>query len=441
MKAPGIVIGFSALCIIVAISSCRTTQNIVDTKDLSYLYNPSRNTLNPQYNIYNQSEEVSVLSIKFFSKDLFFSQANPQGIPASLMIVTVKLFNTTQGRVLADTASANLNIIQEEGRQDYMYNISLNVNPGSEYVAEIRILDRIRLHVIQAFVPFNTLSLTNRYNFRLLGHYSKNDLFLPVLRKDEFINLLYYKDLLDSIYISYYEPFREIPYAPSLLLPEKSIDYPPEGIFALPYSDTLPIMLSREGIYMFSVKRNINEGYAIFNFGPTYPEMTTPEVMIEPLIYLATENEMFDLRTALKPKAALDEFWLKCGGNIDKSRELIRIYYNRVQFANYYFTSFREGWRSDRGMIYIIYGPPDKVYKTTEGESWGYRKPEIKTLWGNRYRISESYLFFNFRKNENIFSDNDYVINRSETLVSYWDQAIASWKKGIVFRLDNPEDL
>ncbi len=49
--------------------------------------------------------------------------------------------------------------------------------------------------------------------------------------------------------------------------------------------------------------------------------------------------------------------------------------------------------------------------------------------------------FSHFKKKENIFSDNDFFISRSETLVTLWDQAVASWRKGIVFRLDNPEDL
>ncbi len=40
-----------------------------------------------------------------------------------------------------------------------------------------------------------------------------------------------------------------------------------------------------------------------------------------------------------------------------------------------------------------------------------------------------------------MFSDNEYSISRSETSVSYWDQAVAAWRKGIVFRLDNPADL
>jgi hypothetical protein len=55
--------------------------------------------------------------------------------------------------------------------------------------------------------------------------------------------------------------------------------------------------------------------------------------------------------------------------------------------------------------------------------------------------VSEDYLFFNFKKRESAFTDNDYFLSRSETLVTFWDQAVATWRKGIVFRLDNPEDI
>ena len=65
----------------------------------------------------------------------------------------------------------------------------------------------------------------------------------------------------------------------------------------------------------------------------------------------------------------------------------------------------------------------------------------VKSKWGNRYKVSEDYLFFNFKKRKNNFSDNDYYLSRSETLITFWDKAVASWRKGIVFRLDNPEGI
>jgi GWxTD domain-containing protein len=422
-------------------TSCKTTQQAVDYKDLSYLYNPTKNPINPQYNVINQTDESSVLSVRFSNSDLFFSEANPQSIPTAMVLITVKLFSLTQAKALTDTAVLNLSIVKIPGKMEYVFDLPLKVEKSNEYLAEVKILDRLRLVVAQAFVQFNTLSITNKYNFRVQGHFAKNKLFTPVLRTNEYINLVYSRTPIDSLFISFYQPFREVPDPPSMLLPEKTLDYEPLKVVAIPYSDTLPIMFPKEGVYLCSTDRNIKEGFTFLNLGATYPRLTSPEVMIEPLAYLASQDELSELRSAAKPKAALDEFWIKCGGNVDKARELIRIYYTRVLYSNYYFTSYKEGWRTERGMIYIIYGPPDRVYKTIDGESWGYKKPVIRSRWGGRFTVSDSYLFFTFKKREEIFSDNDFYLSRSETLVTFWDKAIASWRKGIVFRLDNPKEF
>jgi len=431
----------SGIVLTAVFNSCKTTQQTVDNKDLSYLYNPTKNPINPQYNIINKTDELSELSVRFSTSDLFFSEANPQGVATASILITVKLYSISQGKALADTTVLDLSIVKDSGRQEYVYNLPLKVEKGVEYVAEVKILDRLRLIVAQDFVEFNTLSYNNRYNFRVEGHFDKNELFSSVLRIDEYVNLLYSRGHIDSLYISFYKSFREVPDPPSMLLPEKTLDYDPLQFVAIPYSDSLPMMFPKEGIYLCSIARNIKDGFTFLNLGSTYPKVTTPEKMIEPLIYLTSQDELAELKSAAKPKAALDDFWIKCGGNVDKARELIRIFYTRVLYSNYYFTSYKDGWRSERGMIYIIYGPPDKVYKTADGESWGYKKPVIKSKWGGRFTVTDSYLFFNFKKRENIFSDNDFYLSRSETLVTFWDKAIASWRKGIVFRLDNPKGI
>lgn len=431
----GLVIAVSLL------DSCKSIQAPVDSKDLSYLYNPTKNPISPRYNFVRTSDNSADFSVKFFASDLFFSEANPRGVPMSIILVTIKLYNVSGGTTLADTSVMNLNIVKETGKNEYVYGTELEVEAGNQYVAEVKILDKLRMTVIQAFVPFNTLSEFNKYNFISRGHFEKNTLFNPVLKENEYVNLVYTRGLADSLYIFYYEPFSLVPDPPSMLLPEKTLDYGPDTIYSIPYSPGQPVMFPEEGIYLCSINKELRDGFTFLNLGQEYPSMTRPETMIEPLAYLASMDEMSSLRASEKPKMALDDFWIKLGGNVDKSRELIRIYYTRVLYSNYYFTSYREGWRTERGMIYIIYGPPDKVYKSAEGESWGYRKPVMRSAWGGRFSVKEDYIFFNFRKKDNVFSDNDYFLSRSETLVTYWDQAVASWRKGLVFRLDNPEDI
>jgi GWxTD domain-containing protein len=428
--------------ILTVMASCGVTRNAaVDTKDLSYLYNPTKSSFRPGFSVFNESENLSILTVRLPAANLLFSEANPRGIPIAQVMITVKLFNITGGRFLADTAFSDLDIIREEGRQEYLYKLMLKVEPGNDYNAEIKILDQIRAEVVQSFVPFNTTSISNKYNFIVRNHNDNNDLISPVVRPNQYVNLLYPRKKLDSLFISVFRPLSEVPYPPSILLPEKIIDYDPDTIISVAYSDTLPLMFPDEGVYFCAPERDSEYGFTLLNFGLDYPTMNDPELMIRPLAYLASAEEMDAMRSSDRPKLALDDFWLKCGGNVDRSRELIRIFYTRILYANHYFTSFKEGWRTERGMIYTIYGPPDKVYKNSEEESWGYRRPVLKNSWGGRVHLQEQYLFFNFKLRKSPFSDNDFYLSRSETLVSYWDRAVASWRKGLVFRLDNPEDI
>ncbi|HCI55385.1 MAG TPA: GWxTD domain-containing protein [Bacteroidales bacterium] len=422
--------------------SCASTKTTFDTKDLSYLYNPLKNTINPAYGIFNETDDRTVLSVKLFAKELFFTEANPAGVPMAQMFLAVKLYNMSSGRTIADTAYYDLNIVKEQQKEEYLYHIPLKVRKGTEYMAEVKIMDKIRDLMIQSFVPFNTLSELNRYNFYAREHFRKSELLKPYVRKDEFFNVIYGRKKIDSLFIAVYKPSDEIPYPPSMILPERSIVTKPDTVVAIPYSDTLPLMLPQKGIFLFKTARDINEGYTIFNFGQDFPTMNKPEEMIKPLVYLLPQEKADSMAASPKPKVALDEFWLSCGGgNIEKARELIRIFYTRTIFANYYFTSWKEGWRTDRGMIYIIYGPPDKLYKSYENETWGYRKPVVRSGWGTRYSVKEDYLFFTFKKRNNVFSDNDFYLSRSESVVTFWDKAVQSWRKGIVFRLDNPDEI
>lgn len=423
------------------LASCTVTQNVTDTKDMSYIYNPARSVYSPFITVYNEGAESSVMNISILRGELYFSEANPEGVPMASVLVSVRIFNNTMGGALADTATFKYDIRKDEVGGAYSVRIPLNTREGSAYTAEIKIIDLIRQRTNQTFVDFERTGPYSGLNYKIRDHFSKNEIFSRVLRRDQYINVLSPSLRPDTLWFFYYKAVTQIPPPPSTILPEITVAPEPEVIVPLVYSDTLPVMFPGEGIYLISVDSLIREGLILYNFGPDHPNMTSPETMIPPLAYLATPQEMEVMLTAENQKMALDNFWLDRTGSIDRSKELIRIWYNRTLFANYYFSSYKAGWLTDRGMIYIMYGPPDKVYKNAEGESWGYKKPPVKSRWGSRYTYEDQYLWFNFRKQKSVFSENDFVLNRAGTPVSYWDIAVARWREGKVFRLDNPEEL
>lgn len=424
----------------VLLASCTVTQNVTDTKDMSYIYNPARNVFTPFISLYNEGDETTLMSISIRRGELYFSEANPEGVPMASLLVSVRLFDNTMGG-LADTATYKYDIRKEDVGGEYVMRIPLDTREGSAYSAEIKIIDLIRQRTQQTFIDFERRGIYSGLNYRIRDHFNKNEMYSRVLRREQYINVVNPPMQPDTLWLFYYKAVKGIPPAPTTILPEVTVASEPEVIVPLVYSDTLPMMFPGEGIYMISVDSLIRDGLVIYNFGPDHPTMTSPETMIPPLEYFATPEEMEEMLTAEKPKLALDKFWLNRTGSIERSKELIRIYYNRTLFANYYFSSYKAGWLTDRGMIYIMYGPPDKVYKNSEGESWGFRKPPVKSRWGSRYTYEDHYLWFNFRKAKNIFSENDFVLNRAGTPVSYWDIAVARWREGKVFRLDNPQEL
>lgn len=85
---------------------------------------------------------------------------------------------------------------------------------------------------------------------------------------------------------------------------------------------------------------------------------------IEQLAYITTRKEINRIskgdREEMKNKFL--EFWKsKDPTPGTEKNELMIEYYRRVYYANRNFSEGMEGWKTDRGRIYIIYGPPDHV--------------------------------------------------------------------------------
>lgn len=58
----------------------------------------------------------------------------------------------------------------------------------------------------------------------------------------------------------------------------------------------------------------------------------------------------------------IDEFWAKRDPSPDNDvNEFKDEFYRRIEYANTYFDEGTPGWKTDRGRIYIFFGPPDRI--------------------------------------------------------------------------------
>jgi GWxTD domain-containing protein len=198
----------------------------------------------------------------------------------------------------------------------------------------------------------------------------------------------------------------------------------PDSTFSMAYSEQLLYKLGGKGIYVFHFSQEPAKGLCLTQFGDHYPQVNQPEDMLPPLQYITLRDEYQKLISTPDLKAAVDEFWMDKGKTAGNARDLIRVYYNRVVFANLYFVSSKQGWKTDRGMIYMLLGPPLTVERTETRETWFYEASET----GEK-------ITFEFNLAEDYWIGYDYKLRRKEEFRSIWNRAIDSWRRGKIFSL------
>jgi GWxTD domain-containing protein len=68
------------------------------------------------------------------------------------------------------------------------------------------------------------------------------------------------------------------------------------------------------------------------------------------------------------------QFWLRRDPTPGTpENEFKEEHYRRLAYANQRFASSVPGWKTDRGRIYIVYGPPDEIVSSPDVVRWRYR--------------------------------------------------------------------
>jgi len=174
------------------------------------------------------------------------------------------------------------------------------------------------------------------------------------------------------------------------------------------------------GIYQILESKNTENGMSVLAFENDFPKINTAKDMISPLKYFCTNEEFLQLNKIKNQKIAIDKFWLnRTKGEEGQARRIINTFYKRVEDANTFFTSYKAGWKTDRGMIMIVFGAPNIIYQSKEGESWIYGEKN------NAFSLN-----FTFTKMENKFTNNDYQLNRSLYFKNIWNTAQNAWRDG-----------
>ena len=85
----------------------------------------------------------------------------------------------------------------------------------------------------------------------------------------------------------------------------------------------------------------------------------------EDVVYIITpeeRNAFLQLQTNEEREQFIEQFWLRRSSNPDlPDNDFKEEHYRRIAYANEHFASGIPGWKTDRGRMYIMWGPPDEI--------------------------------------------------------------------------------
>lgn len=394
-------------------------QNL-NKENIATAYRPDDASLHPIYRIFHQNDSISLVFYEVNLAELTYKRADDSTTHFARATFHYDIYRTYNGKNLVDSGSAYIYDISNYGKDvSSLGHFEIKIKEGYNYVMIIRLEDMNADAGSIHLIDIDKTDELGRQNFYLKA--SDN---LPMVYDYVERNKNYWVIQRDSLrkyaFVKYFKPNLSAAHPPMTGGMPKKRTIKADTTYRLAFENGISeaVQFSRQGYYHIYLDSSKQKGFSVFQFTSNYPYITTPMQMLMPLRYLTSKNEFKSLATARDTKKAVDEFWIKIAGSKERARRLIRLYYNRVQQANMMFYSDREGWMTDRGMIYIVFGPPDRVYRNEMMETWYYG-----------YQKGNSTLKFDFYKTDNPFTNEDFLLNRTPAYATPWHNALEIWRR------------
>lgn len=414
MKIRRLLLILQSSILLLAIGSCAGSGKLT-SMNFAGIYKSNLQLKGFDYAIFNLNDSVSNLYFRFPVEKLKYMQRPGKG-PLANFRLDYQVFDGFEKGMLVDSG-------HRLGADSLLFSgliedsISLKALSGKNYQVLIKFTD------INSQLSFERLDYLQKANME-----NKNDFLLtdidnkPLLRN--------YINRIEQVRIRARFPQDSVLVIKRYAFPEKMAASIPYAFIATDESSdavrldstsirfirnlSLPFNLKAEGVYLSSQKE---PGVRIYRFYDGFPEIGSVDKMRESIRYISTENELIEL-SQMTSKAAVDKFWVGLTGNSERALSQIKRYYSRVEDANEFFSNTTEGWKSDRGMIYIVFGPPAVVYRNSAVEEWTYGEP------GNPMSVK-----FYFQLNKNAIGVSDYSLIRTSEYRRPWFLAVSNWRR------------
>ncbi len=418
---------FSIFVILLLSFACGTTERGLRNLNLAYVYQVDGQVVRADFLIERTSTDSALVHYTFHTDDLLFMREKDGDEHFASVSFSYRVMTNIKSKLPVDTGNVSVNYITEKGKRvkgQFPISLSGLEEKDDQGILVVYTKDNNRNFRMVSFVKIQNTHPEQAQNWRVSN--KERLLLKPFVRVGDSLSFSL-RNARDNRYrVDYFKDRFTLALPP--FSSKDNIDRNnllSDSIFDI--LDGEVVVFTKPGVYNVRQNSGSEHGVTVYVRDGNFPFVTQKNELVGPMRYITTKREYEQLVASDDPreiKKAVDRFWLERTRNVDQSKNLISAFYSRVEKSNLLFSSYKDGWKTDRGLIFTIFGPPNVVSSTDKGERWVYGEENAHLNY-----------VFDFVRMDNPLTDNDYELVRDEGYRYGWGLAIEAWRLGQVYNV------
>lgn len=418
------------LSLLAVAAACRTPVPIMQRENLAQVYGNGASSIRLDARVHHIDEQRSMLHFKLGTADLLYKGDGSGGAYKARVRITYGTFASWDSRQLLDSASTlvtDASAVPGEERE-LIGSIAMARRPDASFVVKVVARDLHRDSESAVMLRVSDGDAASPQHFLPIDPRDGQPLFSDHLPPAPVIAVRNEALAGQAIRAAHHAIDEGLPLPVFSNETRDRNDPIADSAFTVQLDSTgrFDLIDARPGIYHFtrdSLAEGIAPGYTLVITDRAYPWVDHAHDMLLPLRYITSTQEHERISKSTDARKAVEQFWTDASGDRERAREAIRTFYGRTENANRHFSALKEGWRTDRGLVHIIFGTPTTIYRSDRGETWTY---------GEENNIMS--ITFNFVRRRSALTDNDLWLERDPTLKGAWYRNVESWRNGRVYQ-------
>jgi|TARA_B110000259_G_scaffold159482_1_gene182517 GWxTD domain-containing protein len=395
---------------VIILFSCGSS-NYLSEFDLSETYESDAHQYKLSTSFHSINDSISELCININPNDFLYTKTTSNNHLARYAI-KYKIFTGYDEKSPIDSASIHYSLKRNINNNQKSHRIKTYAPLGKDYIVKIILQDENRKFKVSKIQTLRKKHTSSRSYYKIEGinnnnltqHQTTDFKISKHSKEQQYLKIMRFESKMTSApkphAVSYAYKLSKVPDSTWFVVSDSSL--------------TLPGL--KNHYYHFVTDTNNNNGFSVFCNQKEFPKVSSIEHCSNALGYLLGKPEYAELLRTKTPRKEFEKKWITLAGNRERARKLISEYYKEVSIANQLFTCNQPGWSTDRGMIYILFGPPRIVYRYDNSETWIYG--EENNLLSEQFR---------FNKINTDIADNIFELNRNINYKVSYNRMVNTW--------------